>query len=245
MRTTVYILLILVTALSCKQAYNPRPISQATNYLVVEGAINTGTDSTIIRLSRTVPISSSARTTPELGAVVTIVSDGGASYPCIEAGNGYYKAAGLNVTTGRFGLKISTSGGKVYQSDLVPVKNSPPIDSVYYKIQNSSVDVYGEKQSAGLEIYADTHDPANNTRYYRWDYVGTFEFHSAFNSMLYLQTIPVDSVMQRPLSNQIYACWRNDTSSTILIGSSAKLTKDVITQNPIAFISSTAEELET
>ncbi|MGZ3889360.1 MAG: DUF4249 domain-containing protein, partial [Mucilaginibacter sp.] len=237
--------IMLLGWLSCKQGYNPRPIAQATNYLVVEGAINTGTDSTIIRLSRTVPISSSARTTPELGAVVTIVSDGGASYPCIEAGNGYYKAAGLNVTTGRFGLKISTSGGKVYQSDLVPVKNSPPIDSVYYKIQNGSVDVYGEKQSAGLEIYADTHDPANNTRYYRWDYIATFAFHSAFNSMLYLQTVPVDSVMRRPLSDQVYFCWRNDTSSTILIGSSAKLTKDVITQNPIAFISSTAEELQT
>ncbi|MGZ3889359.1 MAG: DUF4249 domain-containing protein [Mucilaginibacter sp.] len=233
MRTTVYILLILVTALSCKQAYNPRPISQATNYLVVEGAINTGTDSTIIRLSRTVPISSSARTTPELGAVVTIVSDGGASYPCIEAGNGYYKAAGLNVTTGRFGLKISTSGGKVYQSDLVPVKNSPPIDSVYYRIQGN-----------GLEIYADTHDPANNTRYYRWDYAGTYEFHSAFKSLLYLQTVPVDSVKARPLANQIYICWRNDISSSILINSSEKLAADVITKNPIQFLSSSAEELE-
>lgn len=229
---------------SCKQAYNPKPITQAPNYLVVEGAINTGTDSTIIRLTRTVPISLKARTTPELGAIVTIISNGGASYPCIETGKGYYKAAGLNVTTGNFGLKINTSDGKIYQSDLVPIKNSPPIDSVYYKIKTNTVDLYGEKQSAGLEIYADTHDPANSTHYYRWDYVGTFQFHSAFNSMLYLQTIPVDSVMRRPLSDQVYVCWRNDTSSTILVNSSAKLTKDVILQNPIAFISSTAEELE-
>jgi hypothetical protein len=209
----------------------------------VEGAISTGTDSTIIRLSRTVPLSLKARTTPELGAIVTIISNGGASYPCIEAGKGYYKAPGLNAASGNFGLKINTSNGKLYRSDLVPVKNSPPIDSVYYKIQSNSVDVVGEKQSAGLEIYADTHDPTNNTRYYRWDYVGTFQFHSAFNSMLYLQTVPVDSVMQRPLSDQVYVCWRNDTSSTILLNSSAKLTKDIVTKNPIAFISSAAEEL--
>jgi hypothetical protein len=245
MNKVILILIIVLTGYwGCKQAYNPKPITRATNYLVVEGAISTGADSTVIRLSRTVPISLKARTIPELGAVVTIISDGGVSYPCIEASRGYYKAAGLNLTTGNFGLKIITGNGKVYQSDLVPVKNSPPIDSVYYKIQSGSVNVLGEKQSSGLEIYADTHDPANNTRYYRWDYIGTFEFHSAFNSMLYLQTVPEDSVVQRPLSDQVYVCWRNDTSSTILINSSAKLTKDVILQNPVAFIPSTAEGLE-
>jgi hypothetical protein len=241
----IYILTITTLLwCGCKQAYNPKPISTATNYLVVEGVISAGSDSTIIRLSRTVPLSLKASTIPELGAIVTIVSDGGASYPCIEAGKGYYKAPGLNVTSGNFGLKITTNNGRAYQSDLVPVKNSPPIDSVYYRIQTSSLDIYGKIQSSGVEIYADSHDPTNNTRYYRWDYLATYEFHSAFNSMLYLQTVPVDSVMQRPLDDQIYVCWRNDTSSTILVNSSAKLTKDVITQNPIAFISSTAEELE-
>jgi hypothetical protein len=243
----IRILILIITSLGwwgCKQPYNPKPISTATNYLVVEGVISTGSDSTIIRLSRTVPISLKASTTPELGAAVTIISDGGAGYPCAEAGKGYYKAAGLNVTSGNFGLKINTSDGKIYQSDLVPPKNSPPIDSVYYKIKSNSVDINGKIQSDGVEIYADTHDPANNTRYYRWDYLATYEFHSAFNSLVYLQTFPVDSVVQRPLADQIYVCWRNDTSSTILVNSSAKLAKDVITENPIAFISSAAEELE-
>ncbi len=228
----------------CKLAYNPKPISAAPSYLVVEGVISTGSDSTIIRLSHTVPISLKHSTNPELGATVIIISDGGANYPCIETGKGYYKAPGLNVTSGNFGLKISTRDGKVYQSDLVPLKNSPPIDSVYYKIQTNTLDLFGKIQSAGVEVYADTHDPSNNTHYYRWDYLATYEFHPAFNAMVYLQTFPVDSVVQRPLDDQIYTCWRNDTSSTILLNSSAKLAKDVILQNPIAFISSTAEELE-
>src|SRR5206468_12180100 len=107
----------------------------------------------------------------------------------------------------------------------VALKNSPPIDSVYYRIKGD-----------GVQIYADTHDPADNTRYYRWEYLATYEFHSAFNSLLYLQTEPVDSVVSRALADQIYVCWRNDTSSTILVNSSAKLTKDIITENPIAFI---------
>jgi hypothetical protein len=171
MKRIIYILIFTTLGWwGCKQPYDPKPISTATNYLVVEGVISTSADSTIIRLSRTVPISLKQSTTPELGASATIFSDGGATYPCAEAGKGYYKAPGLNVSSGNFGLKITTSDGKVYQSDLVPTKNSPLIDSVYYKIKSN-----------GVDIYADTRDPANNTHYYRWDYLATYEFHSAFN----------------------------------------------------------------
>ncbi|MBS1532437.1 MAG: DUF4249 domain-containing protein [Bacteroidetes bacterium] len=232
-RIILILIVIVISWWGCKQVYNPRPITAASNYLVVEGAINTGTDSTTIHLSHTVPVSSKTATVPELGAIVSIISDGGVTYPCTETGNGNYTAPGLNVSSGNFGLKINTRDGKVYQSDLVPGKNSPPIDSVYYRIQSN-----------GLEIYADTHDPTNNTRYYRWDYLATYKFHSAFSSILYLQTMPVDSVMSRALKDQIYICWRNDTSTNILVNTSAKLVNDIITHNPIAFISSDAEELQ-
>jgi len=225
---------MIVAVTGCKQAYNPKPVTTVSNYLVVEGAINTGQDSTIIRLSRTVPLSSVAGTKPELGAVVTIVSNTSSSYPVIETGNGYYKAAGLNLsTTGNYGLKIITTDGKVYQSDLVPAKLSPPIDSVYYHIK-----------SDGVQVYADTHDPANDTRYYRWDFYETYEFHSAFKSIEYFTTTPIDTVLPRPLSNQIYACWRGDTSTSILLNSSAKLAKDVIVNNAITFIPSDSEKVE-
>lgn len=234
MKKIAIILSIVIMAWwGCKQPYNPKPIAVASNYLVVEGAINTGTDSTVIHLSRTVPLSSKAATTPELGAIVTIISDGGASYPCVETGKGYYKAAGLNVTSGNFGLKINTNDGKVYQSDMVSAKNSPPIDSVYYRIKNN-----------GVQIYADTHDPANNTHYYRWDFNETYEYHSAFQAIVYLSTTPVDTVLLRPLSNQVYICWQSDTSTNILLNSSAKLAKDIIENNPVAFIPSTSEKIE-
>src|SRR5579863_4929710 len=140
MNKNIYIMILLVADLGCRKPYSPTVVAISGNYLVVEGVINTGQDSTVIRLSRTVALSSVARTKPEPGAVVTIISDGGVSYPCIEAGKGYYKAAGLNMASGNLGLRINASDGKVYQSDLVPVKNSPPIDSVYYKIQSNSLD---------------------------------------------------------------------------------------------------------
>jgi len=223
-----------MAAQGCKKPYLPGIVAVSSNYLVVEGVINTGSDSTSIRLSRTVPLSSTRQVKPEFGATVTILTDAGGNYPLSPAGNGYYKGPGLNLNSlAKYGLKIVTSGGKVYQSDMVVAKNSPPIDSVYYRIMNN-----------GVQVYADTHDPANNTHYYRWDFSETYEFRSAFYSYDYFTQTPVDTVLSRPPSAQIFTCWRGDASYTIIVNTSAKLAKDIITNNAVAFVESTSEKLE-
>ena len=222
-----------MTLLGCRKPYEPHIITSNTSYLVVDGAINVGPDSTIVRLSRTVPLTSYNGSKPEEGAIVMIMSDAGNSYPLTETGNGYYKTSGLNLSaSNKYGLKIMTSDGKIYQSDLIDTKNSPPIDSVYYRIQND-----------GVQVYADTHDPANNTRYYRWEFVGTYEFHSAYNSVDVVSKVPFDTVVRRELADQIFVCWQNDHSTNILLNTSAKLSQDVITKNPITFIASTSEKI--
>ncbi|MBS1502900.1 MAG: DUF4249 domain-containing protein, partial [Bacteroidetes bacterium] len=229
----VTLAIALITA--CRKPYAPPIITSSgggTGYLVVEGVINAH-DSTVIRLSRTVPLSSKSATKPELGASVSVISDGGSSYALLAMSGGYYSAPSLNLSeTGKYGLKITTADGKVYQSDLVTVKDSPPIDSVYYRVKSN-----------GLQIYADTHDPANNTRYYRWDYNETYEYHSAFYSFEYLSTSPVDTVLVRNPANQIYYCWRSNHSPDIIINSSAKLSNDIISQNPVTFIPSNSEKI--
>lgn len=226
-------MLLIWAAFSCKKLYAPKITTTSNNYLVVEAVINTGTDSTVIRLSRTVPVSSAARAVPETGAIISIVSEANVTYPVIEIGQGYYKGAVINSNSpAKYSLKIFTKDGKNYQSDFVPSKNSPPIDSVYYKIQGN-----------GINIYGDTHDVTGNSRYYRWDYNDTYIFYSAFQSIAYHAKIPFDTVLFRPLSDQIYQCWRSDTSSNILLGSSAKLTNDIIYGNLLLSIPSHSEKI--
>jgi hypothetical protein len=214
---------------SCKKPYNPPAISATGSYLVVEGVINSGTDSTIIKLSQTVNLSSNATPNPVLGAVLTVESDQNAVYPLTETGNGNYVSSGLNLdNTRRYRLRIKTAT-EVYLSDFVAVLNSPPIDSVNFAVQNN-----------GIQIYANTHDPQNNTRYYRWDFTETWIFHSNYASGFYSNG---DTVLGRGINQQIYTCWGNNASSTIILGSSAKLTKDVIVNSPITSIGSTSEKL--
>jgi len=233
LRNLVFLFILGLTC--CKKPYNPPAATASGQYLVVEGAINSGSDSSFIKLSRTVNISSKVTANSELNARITIEGDQNISYPLTEIGNGNYACSGLNLdTTHLYRLHIKTAGNKEYLSDYVKVLDSPPIDSISY-------DTQGTPQGAGLNIYANTHDQTNRIRYYRWEYKETWAFHSGFESFYKSNG---DTVLHRDETNDdIYTCWRGDTSSTIVLGSSAKLSQSVIVKNPILSITSSAEKL--
>ncbi|HEY9000586.1 MAG TPA: DUF4249 domain-containing protein [Mucilaginibacter sp.] len=225
-------LLFIIATICCKKPYTPTIVSTDNHYLVVEGIINSGSDSTFITLSRTVKLSDNVNHTAELGARVTVESDQGGIYPLSELGKGTYASAGLNLDNShKYHLHIITSDNKEYKSDDEAVKVTPPIDSVGYTIQ-----------SGGIQLYVNTHDPNNNTRYYRWDYQETWNFHAKYSSGLMSDGT---KLVPRPVDKQIYTCWATDTSSTILLGSTKALVKDVVYQNPLTQITSTSEKLET
>jgi len=232
MKKEKYLLILIITILGCKKPYNPPVIAEPGSYLVVEGTINTGSDSTIFKLSRTVSISTGNAINPETGAIVTVESSASKSYPLTEITKGYYAAVGLNLdNTLQYRLRIQTLGKDQYLSDFVPVEVSPPIDSIGYAIVSN-----------GVNLYVNTHDPTNNIKYYRWDYVETWQFHSEYES-LYVSN--GTAIVTRTPAQNIYSCFGNDVSSSIVLASSAKLTQDVIYQNPLTQIAATSEKLET
>jgi hypothetical protein len=53
-----------------------------------------------------------------------------------------------------------------------------------------------------------------------------------------------DTVLGRPASEQVYYCFASDSSTSILLGSSAKLVQDVISTAPIAFVPAGSEKIE-
>ena len=229
------VFILFIATVSCRKQYNPPVLIAPSSYLVVEGVINSGSDSTFIKVSHTVRLSSKTTTNQEPNATVMVQGDQNVSYPLVETGNGIYSCAGLHLDNGhKYRLNIKTANGKQYLSDYVPVLNSPPIDSISY-------DTKGTPSGSGLNIYASTHDQNNKTRYYRWDYQETWIIHANYESFYKSNG---DTVLLRDLINDnIYTCWQNDISSTIILGSSAKLSQNVIFENPITSIVSTAEKL--
>jgi hypothetical protein len=217
---------------SCKKPYSPTIVASNANYLVVEGVINSGQDSTIINLSRTINIADTLKANPESGAQVLVESDQNVTYSIPEIGKGKYASPALNLdNTHKYHLYIKTSDGKEYTSDPEAAKPTPPIDSVGFITQSN-----------GIQLYVNTHDDNNAIRYYRWEYTETWNFHAKYETGLITDG---SELKARTPEQQIYTCYGNQASSTILLGSSAKLAKDVIYQSPLTQVASTSEKLET
>jgi hypothetical protein len=231
-----YISFVLTICLfGCKKPYTPTIASSQSNYLVVEGLINSGNDSTLIKLSRTVKISDTTKTiNPVLDAQVTVESDQNGSWSLFDTNNnGVYGSASLNLPASqKYRLRISTPDGRKYLSDFIAVRPTPAIDSIGYFVKDKIVN-----------IYVNTHDPANKTRYYRWDYHETWYFHAMWDSA-YVLDIPTDSIVQRTRNQSVHFCYGDLQSSNILINSTAKLSNDVIYQNPITQVPLTSEKVE-
>jgi hypothetical protein len=225
MRRGIYIVFIIIWCCSCKKPYNPVAITSANSYLVVEGLINSGTDSTYIKLTRTTQLSAADTPKPELNALVTVEGDNNTTYALPEAGNGLYAAAPLGLSaSAKYRLRIQTSSGGQYLSDYVVAKNTPAIDSIGHTIVNG-----------GVQFYINTHDPSNNTRYYRWDFEETFGYLSLNQSYFLIgpDGYPAYRINQ---SDKIYECYKTLTSNQVLLSNSAKLSNDVISQYPIDYI---------
>jgi hypothetical protein len=228
----ILLVLFLGSGMNCRQIYTPPNIGGNNNYLVVDGILIDGQDSTIINLSRSENINDSTTFTanPETGAAVSVVGANGENFPLTENSPGRYVSPSLSLNTGeQYRLKILTSNGSQYQSDTVTVHLSPPIDSVNWQFQ-----------SDGVHIYVNTHDPLNNTRYYRWQYEETWEYHAAYQSELIYQN---GNIIQRDSSQMVYACWHNDASTNLLLGTSSNLSSDLIYRQPLIIIPKGSQQI--
>jgi hypothetical protein len=234
MRKLKYIFVIsflTIIVSDCKEVYNPPSVKNNPFFLVIDGIVVSGNDSTNITLSRTKSLTDSAPTVKELGAKVFVSGESGVAYPFMELGNGQYATNQLLLnTTEQYQLKIITSDGNEFHSELSKVLTSPFIDSVYW-IQDSS----------GVQIYLDTHDPTNNTRYYRWENVESWEYHSAYNS--FLEYVNENNIIARNLTRQIFRCYQTQLLPNIEVTNTTRLSSDIVYKYKVIDIATGTEKL--
>ena len=243
MKKLLYSVLILISG-GCVQEYIPPVRPSGSSYLVVEGTLNSGQGPAVLTLSRTTNLDTTA-TQFEPGAQVIVQADDSSTFLLQESGPGQYMAENLNLNSNKkYRLKINTGNGEFYVSDFVSVIPNPPIDSINY-----------QQNQEGLQIFVNTHNPQNNTRYYKWQYNETWEVHSAYISKLkyiinptpqgYAYSLTPTVVAYYPpdpYDSSIFICWQSDASTEILTGSSAALSEDLI-HLPIATIPSGSQKL--
>jgi len=239
LKITIGYTTLMILFVCCKQEYIPPVNEENENLLVVEGFLNSGQGTTTIRLSRSVELTDTTQKKFELGAKVNVEGENGSSF--VLAGNtrGEYSIAQLPLLNNvKYRLHIKTIDGKEYASDFAQIKGTPPIDSITW-----------QRESEGVRLYVNTHDPQNATKYYQWEFEETWEFRSPYYSSLkYIRdnsnrvTALVYRYPDHSMDTTIYKCWKTLNSTSIIIGSSENLTTDII-YLPFHFIEQGSEKL--
>lgn len=215
---------------ACKDAYDIDVPGPATGYLVVDGFINSGDAPTTIQLSRTSGLNDPLQTHPERGAHLAVEGENGQQYNLFEIREGEYILPPLHLDPSTsYRLTIQTAEGKSYASGYRPVLNTPPIDQLSWR-----------QEENGIRIYLHAEGNAD-TKYFQWMVDETWEVNARYVPNLHIvETGSPSPRVEFIFPNQNYdlsqyRCWQFDQPASIEIGSTEKLTQNVLFQ-PIRFI---------
>ena len=204
---------LVVLVIRCREPFEASVSSSKIRILIVDGYINAGPGQTVIRLSRATPLGESQSMDYERNATVSIVDSENQEYILTESSDGMYTSGELNLPIeNEYKLKIVVEGAEEYHSTSLPVKVTPPIDSISWEWTKS------------LDIYANAHDAESKTHYYMWTYQEDWEIRSAYKSLLMWD----DTVKPRPPpeTNQMFICWKSAKSKGLIFESTSSLTSD-------------------
>jgi hypothetical protein len=226
--------LMLVGLGGCVEPYVPAVLDAPTSLLVVDGFIN-GNGRTRIKLSRTANLAATTPPPVEKGAKLFVVDNMGGRYSLAEQAAGSYQSDSLLLPAGRqYQLRITTTSGATYESALVPLKVTPAMDKLAWQLAGDRVD-----------IQVNTHDDAQQSRFYRWQFVETWKFNAGYKS--FLEYFPGRVPFRRLLGKRvtpIYSCWRTERPTGIKQTSTTQLSQDALTDFTVLSISTRAERIK-
>jgi hypothetical protein len=221
---------ILILSDSCITQFIPET-SKDLDLLVVEGMITDIPGQNLIKISTSMPLGKKSLAKPLSRCEVSISDDLGNTFSLQEADSGTYIAnPSFHGAVGRsYTLHIHTHGTRMnlnYISTPVVMKPVPPIDNVYYEKRVLSQSFDGYPIAEGCQIYLDAHDPENKCKFYRWEYVETWEF-----------SLPYQVPNKR--------CWVTSYSDKINIKNTSSYSESRVERQLLTYITNATDRLKT
>jgi len=225
-----WLLSIAILLGGCLDPYAPPVSEEDVNILVVDGFLDTSSGTASVHLSSAVPLASTEEPLAEPNAQVSLLDDNGTSYPLQEAEAGTYKVANVPITAGaQYRINIRTQAGNEYQSDLMSTHDTPPIDSVTWITDEDK-----------LTIRVNTHDYSNQTKQFQWTYEETWNYHATILSQY---KVVNRQYMDREPDEMVFYCWKTQPSTNIVIGSTERLSENIVSQQPVQYIEKASQKL--
>jgi hypothetical protein len=213
------------TLIGCLDPYEPPTANTDTDFLVIDGFINSTDSLATVKLSRAVNLSAESEFPMEIGATVVIEDDAGNADLLTTSVPGVYTLKKYFNADYRYRLRI-TAQLKEYTSEYITIQKNTPIDSL-------GLGIYDDK----VEIYASTHDFSEGIKYYRYAFDETYEYTADFFSFFKL-AIDNDGLAPFRMPNEfIYKCWKTVPSKAILTVSTQNLSENRISEFAIQKIS--------
>ncbi len=225
----------LVGMQACIDPFSPPEINAPDSFLVVDGFLNTnGADTSRIRLTRTQNVNTAGAPAVEKQAIIVVIPESDPSgYIFQESADGSYFLPPMSFRENEtFTLHIQLSNGSTYASAPVPAVKSPPIDSVTYTVHNNE----------GVQIYVNTHDDSNRTRFYRWAFQETWAYNAALPSLFEIVDGEDGPEVVYRVTN-IYTCWSSLSPTSINVSTTAKLSRDVVLLQPVTYVPAASNKL--
>jgi hypothetical protein len=220
----------MVLSGGCLDPYAPPVSDNDVDILVVDGFLDAKEGIATVSLSKAVALSSSSEPESEPNATVTLLDEDGSMTPLQEITTGHFRATDVPVKTAtKYRIHIRTQFGREYQSDLMGIYETPPIDSVTWIADDDD-----------LTIRVNTHDFSDQAKYFRWTFEETWAYHAAVLSQY--KVVGTQYVDRTP-EEMIFYCWNTQPSTNILIGSTTRLSENIVSQMPIAFIPKGSQKL--
>ncbi|MDR2914809.1 MAG: DUF4249 domain-containing protein [Tannerella sp.] len=218
MKKILYIAL-LVLLFGCIEEYTPKGIEEVSDLLVIEGSVMD--NESVFKLSRSVGLSEMLTGEEAVNdASVFVEKDNGDLLLGVFTGNGTYTVSTGELDAGAKYRFYAVVSGEEYRSDFLSPLFTPEIDSINLTKKDIGEPVY---------VCVSTHDPADQSRYYLWSY----KEHWEVKAELFANYGSMDGVMgyfSPTTSRNTYYCWGKDSSRTMLLGSSEKLSENLIYQ---------------
>jgi hypothetical protein len=232
----IAIIVLVIIFGTCSEPYTPE-ISKYENILVIDGFITNDQGPYTVRLSRSFKYGET-ESLPEQNAVVFVKDDQGNIASFEETSPGLYSTIDPDFRglIGRqYQLYVNTNDLQTYESEFVELKKVPAIENLYAE--------FGEKTGKteleqGFYIYVDTYDPENQTRYYRYDYVETWQFGVPYPSHYIVE----DGLLVFR-TEEVGSCWKTVNSEDILVTTSENMQSDIIRRFPVHFVSTVSNRL--
>jgi hypothetical protein len=228
--------IIILICGTCSEPYTPE-ISKYENMLVVDGIITDESGPYTVRLSRSYRYSETEGL-PEQNAIVLIKDNLGNATSLLEIAPGIYKTTDQyfrGIIGRQYQLYIQTDDMQVWESEYVELKKVPEIERIYAEFEERPAQLGTEE---GFQIYIDTQDPDNNTKYYRYNFEETWQFNVPYPSYYIVEN---NLLKFRP--EKVGTCWKTVTSKEIIVTTSENMQSDIIRRFPVHFVSTASNRL--